>query len=243
MSYLGNYISKLPPWIKHIHMFLDTASSTNKNFYLMAWAMEVVQQRKLDFIRVSFLLAGHTKFSPGILFSRIAQTYNKSDVFRQTQTPPRHIHQWSGELDCSSFSRYREERLALTHWLSGESDGSSHSESGDTPTLWLLKQIDTYLTGSGIGSEAGCEENQTVHLSVESGSLQGSFSTVAALLDQTVCYSADTCRQRQTHKSVDDQKNLNSLQVLNTDKPKDTWVYDDPIVLVKAVPGEGATMI
>ena len=81
VSYLGDYISKLPPWIKRIHLFLDNASSTNKNFYFMAWAMEMVQQGKLDFIHVSFLLAGHTKFSPDILFSRIAQTYNRSDVF------------------------------------------------------------------------------------------------------------------------------------------------------------------
>lgn len=28
------------------------------------------------------------------------------------------------------------------------------------------------------------------------------------LLDQTVCYSADTCRHRKTHETVDDQKNF-----------------------------------
>ena len=81
VSYLGDYISKLPPWIKRIHLFLDNASSTNKNFYAMAWAMEMVQQEKVSFLRLSFLIAGHTKFSPDLLFSRIAQTYNKSDVF------------------------------------------------------------------------------------------------------------------------------------------------------------------
>ena len=41
----------------------------------------MIQQRKLSFIRISFLIAGHTKFSPDLLFSRISQTYNKSDVF------------------------------------------------------------------------------------------------------------------------------------------------------------------
>ena len=30
---------------------------------------------------MSFLIAGHTKFSPDLLFSKIAQTYNRSDVF------------------------------------------------------------------------------------------------------------------------------------------------------------------
>ena len=36
----------------------------------------MVQQRRLDFFRVSFLIAGHTKFSPDLLFSKIAKTYN-----------------------------------------------------------------------------------------------------------------------------------------------------------------------
>lgn len=81
ISYLTDYLSKLPPWIKCIHLFLDNASSTNKNFYTMAWVLEMVQQGKIDFIRVSFLIAGQTKFSPDLLFSRITQTYNRSDVF------------------------------------------------------------------------------------------------------------------------------------------------------------------
>ena len=37
--------------------------------------------RKLDFLRVSFLIAGHTKFSPDLVFAKIAKTYNRSDVF------------------------------------------------------------------------------------------------------------------------------------------------------------------
>ena len=47
----------------------------------MAWGLETVQQRRLDFVRVSFLIAEHTKRSPDLLFSNIAQTYNRSDVF------------------------------------------------------------------------------------------------------------------------------------------------------------------
>ena len=62
ISYLTNYISKLPEWIQRVHLFLDNTCSTNKNYYLMSWAHEMVQQQKLQFFRVSFLLAGHTKF-------------------------------------------------------------------------------------------------------------------------------------------------------------------------------------
>lgn len=41
VSYLTDFCSKLPPWITRIHLFLDNASSTNKNFYTMAWAYEL----------------------------------------------------------------------------------------------------------------------------------------------------------------------------------------------------------
>ena len=81
ISYLYGYLSKLPSWISRVHLFLDNTSSTNKNCYFMAWAYEMIQQEKLSFLRVSFLLAGHTKFSPDLLFSKIAQTYKRSDVF------------------------------------------------------------------------------------------------------------------------------------------------------------------
>lgn len=81
ISYLNHYISKLPAWVQRVHIFLDNTASTNKNFFMMSWAAELVQQKKLHLIRLSFLIAGHTKFSPDLLFSKIAKSYNRSDVF------------------------------------------------------------------------------------------------------------------------------------------------------------------
>ena len=81
VSYITDYISKLPEWITRLHIFLDNASSTNKNFYTMAWALEMIQQKRVKLIRISFLVGGHTKFSPDLLFSKISQSYNRSDVF------------------------------------------------------------------------------------------------------------------------------------------------------------------
>ena len=81
LSFLLHYIHLLPSWVKCVHLFLDNTSSTNKNFYTMAWAMELIQQDVLHFIRISFLIAGHTKFSPDLLFLKITQTYSWSDVF------------------------------------------------------------------------------------------------------------------------------------------------------------------
>ena len=81
VSYLTHYLAGLPDFVRWVHLFLDNASSTNKNCFTMAWAMEMIQQGKLDFIRVSFMIPGHTKFVPDLLFSKISKTYNKSDVF------------------------------------------------------------------------------------------------------------------------------------------------------------------
>jgi len=43
--------------------------------------MEIVQQGLMDFVRISFMVAGHTKFEPDRLFSHIAKAYTSSDVF------------------------------------------------------------------------------------------------------------------------------------------------------------------
>ncbi len=85
ISYITHYLGNIPEWLHRIHLFLDNTCSTNKNYYLMAWAMELVQQGKVDFIRISFLIAGHTKFSTDLLFSKIAKTYNSRDVFTTSE--------------------------------------------------------------------------------------------------------------------------------------------------------------
>ena len=59
---------------------MDNVSSTNKNFYTVAFCLELVQH-KLDFFRESFMLAGHTKFSVDQVFSKISNTNRRSDVF------------------------------------------------------------------------------------------------------------------------------------------------------------------
>ena len=71
ISYLTDFISKLPSWVWRVHLFLDNTASTNKKNFLMGWAQEMVQQKRLDFFRLLFLIAGHTKFTPELLFSQI----------------------------------------------------------------------------------------------------------------------------------------------------------------------------
>ena len=82
VSYLTHFMKNcFPMWLKRVHLFLDNACSTNKNAFLMSWAVELVQQGVMDFIRVSFMVVGHTKFEPDRLFSMTAKAYASSDVF------------------------------------------------------------------------------------------------------------------------------------------------------------------
>ena len=43
--------------------------------------MELIQEKILDFIQVSFMIVGHTKFEVDRVFSSTSKAYNQSDVF------------------------------------------------------------------------------------------------------------------------------------------------------------------
>ena len=76
VSYLTHYLcNKVPPWVQRIHPYMDNACSKNKNYYSMGWVNELVQQVRFN---ISFLIVGHRKFAPDLLFSKIFQ---RSDVF------------------------------------------------------------------------------------------------------------------------------------------------------------------
>ena len=87
ISYILHYLKSVGvilSWVARLHVFLDNAGSTNKNQYLMSSCMELVQHRVLQYLRISFMIPGHTKFAPDLLFSHIAKSYYKSDVFNET---------------------------------------------------------------------------------------------------------------------------------------------------------------
>lgn len=84
VSFLTMYwrsISQQYPWLRRFAIFLDNATSTNKNRYLFAWAMEMVRNGELEHVHISFMIAGHTKFTPDRLFSVIGNAYKAADVF------------------------------------------------------------------------------------------------------------------------------------------------------------------
>ena len=83
-SYFTHYLKEsgnLPPWIRRVHIFLDKCRKYQQNYYFMSAAMELVQHQVVDYIRVSFMIAGHTKFAPDRLLSKVAKAYYCSYVF------------------------------------------------------------------------------------------------------------------------------------------------------------------
>ena len=87
-SYIMHYLmstGKVPRWVRRVHVFMDNAGSMNKNQYMMAAILEIVQLKVLDFLRISFMVAGHTKFAPDLLFSVTARDFNVSDVFNESE--------------------------------------------------------------------------------------------------------------------------------------------------------------
>ena len=69
------------PWIRRLSIFLDNATSTNKNKFLFSWAMEMVSGGEVDHIHISFMVAGHTKFAPDRLFSVVGSAYKRGHIY------------------------------------------------------------------------------------------------------------------------------------------------------------------
>ena len=84
VSILHHYICHsglVPSWVRRVCIFMDNATSTNKNRYILGWSMELIQHGMLDLIRIPFLITGHTKFAPDRVFASIGSSYIHSDVF------------------------------------------------------------------------------------------------------------------------------------------------------------------
>ena len=108
VSFLTHYWNQLHhhhPWIRRLAIFLDNATSTNKNKYLFSWAMEMVSSGEIDHVHISFMVAGHTKFAPDRLFSVIGSAY-KRDVFT--------IHELKAICDQSATTFIEDGQQVLT---------------------------------------------------------------------------------------------------------------------------------
>ena len=122
---------------------MDNATSTNKNRYLLGWALEMVQHGMLDSVRTPFLVTGHTKFAPDRVFASIANSYNKLDVFNcqelidiasryatATEEIGMHILHWRQELD-KKYTQLAGIRKHHDFYISRNSSGTAVMQTRD----------------------------------------------------------------------------------------------------------------
>lgn len=112
VSFLEKYIKSVQdayPWIERVLLFLDNATSTNKNRYLISWAMEMVEQEIVSSLHICFFMAGHTKFIPDRLFASCSKTYYKSDVFSEGELGKLYSqHSQVNVSNCDDIHPWRE---------------------------------------------------------------------------------------------------------------------------------------
>ncbi len=81
ISLVNHYIDKnLPSWARHFCLFMDNGT-TNKNQFIIQWAMTLVERCDYDTIRMCFFVPGHGKNDVDRLFSQVSHAYNNSDAF------------------------------------------------------------------------------------------------------------------------------------------------------------------
>ena len=81
ISLVDHYIQEnLPSWARHLCLFMDNGA-TNKNQFIIQWAMELVERCDYDTIRMCFFVPGHGKNEVDRLFSRISHAFDNNDVF------------------------------------------------------------------------------------------------------------------------------------------------------------------
>ena len=85
ISLVDQYVEQnLPSWARHLCLFMDNGA-TNKNQFIIHWAMELVERYDFDTIRMCFFVPGHGKNDVDRLFSGISHAYKNNDVFNSNQ--------------------------------------------------------------------------------------------------------------------------------------------------------------
>ncbi|XP_070541662.1 uncharacterized protein [Ptychodera flava] len=85
LSLLTKHIAALDlSWTTKVVIFMDSAPSTNKNSWLICWMNEMlIMHQTLQYIRVCFMVVGHTKSMPDLVFASIASSMKKKTMYSQ----------------------------------------------------------------------------------------------------------------------------------------------------------------
>jgi hypothetical protein len=81
VSLVDHYIHQnIPYWARHLCFFMDNGA-TNKNQFIIQWAMELVERSDYDTIRMCFFVPGHGKNDVDRRIERISHAFDNNDVF------------------------------------------------------------------------------------------------------------------------------------------------------------------
>jgi hypothetical protein len=85
VSLVNRYVAKtIPHWVQHLCIFMDNGA-TNKNQFMIQWAMELVERNDFESIRMCYFVPGYAKNDVDRLFSRISNSFSNNDVFTSEQ--------------------------------------------------------------------------------------------------------------------------------------------------------------
>jgi hypothetical protein len=80
------------PFVLDAFVQMDNCAGTNKSQFVFGGFALLLTLRLLDVVRPRFMIAGHTKFGPDVVAQKIAEKYNKADVFNHAQLNERAAH-------------------------------------------------------------------------------------------------------------------------------------------------------
>lgn len=85
ISLVDHYIHQnLPSWARHLCLFMDNGT-TNKNQFIIQWAMELVENSGYETIRLCFFVPGHGKNDVDRRIEQISHAFDNNDVFVTNQ--------------------------------------------------------------------------------------------------------------------------------------------------------------
>lgn len=80
VSLTDHYLTNnVPSWVKHLRLFMDNGP-TNKNQFMIQWALEQIERGKYETIRMCFFVPGHAKNDVDRLFARLAHAFKNNDI-------------------------------------------------------------------------------------------------------------------------------------------------------------------
>eukprot|EP00171_Calliarthron_tuberculosum_P023270 IDg23270t1 len=92
-SFLFDYVERIvQPRARFLRLYLDSAPYFKSKF-IVWWTAEMVIRGRFQRVVMSYVVPGHTKFEPDVLFSQISNRFYRKDVFQTSELL--HVVEWN----------------------------------------------------------------------------------------------------------------------------------------------------